>query len=142
MSALPENVSDLFDKDGNLAVNLSAKKATPVAPTEKLPWMDEEPVGQPVLEVNMTRYFAANVALGVATVGLSAATAYLARKVRKQDEYLEAIREYTSRLINETRCGRQAYDTFLEDEGLEDTVNWANEREPVDEDDLAEKLEQ
>lgn len=119
------------------------QKATPVLPPEGFLPKEEPLTTEGVVEVNMTRYYAANVALTAATFGLTAATAYLWRKVKKQDEYMEAIREYTSRLINETRCGQAAYVTFLDDEDLEDdTVNWNNEREPVDEDDLAEKIDQ
>lgn len=126
---LPTNVEALYTANGDL-------KAKPVLPPEEL-----DTSGSAV-EVNMTTYYLTNIALSAATVGLGAATAYLWRKVRKQDEHMEAVREYLSRLINETNCGKEAYVTFLVDEDLEETVNWANEREPVDEDDLAEKIDQ
>lgn len=125
-SDFPHDVNARYDQYGNL-------KAARVYP---------KPDGHIEVEVDMTKHHLALVGLTAASVGLSATTAFLWRKVRKQEEHMEAVREYVSRLINETNCGRLAYDTFLEDEGLEDTVNWANEREPVDEDDIAEKLEQ
>lgn len=123
---LPDDVNARYDRYGNL-------KAARVFP---------KPEGHLEVEVDMTKHHLALVGLSVASVGLGATTAYLWRKVRKQDEHMEAVREYMSRLISETNCGRQAYDTFLEEEGLEEPVNWANEREPVDEDDLAEKIDQ
>lgn len=127
-NTLPDDVNARYDRYGNL-------KAARVYP---------KPEGHLEVEVDMTKHHLALVGLSVASVGLGATTAYLWRKVRKQDEHMEAVREYLSRLINETSCGKGAYVTFLVDEDLDDeeTVNWANEREPVDEDDLAEKIDQ
>ena len=98
------------------------------------------PPEENVVEVDMTKFHLAMIALGITTTGLGAATAYLWRKVKKQDEQMEAVSEYLSRLINRTDCGRKAYETFLEDEGLEAPVNWS-ESENIDEDDLAEKID-
>lgn len=133
MTMIPENVEKLFDKEGNLAVDLETKrpvqKAKPVVP----PHVVEEQTKS----VDLTKYHTGMTILALGGAGLAAATGLLWRKVKSQNESIEALSAYVSRLVNETSCGRMAYDTFV-DEDEDGTVNW-NDDEFIDEDDLAEK---
>jgi len=138
---LPKEVEALFDEAGGLklAAELDANpdrpklgdinkrydsqgrlKATPVVPPEA------QHRHSGVVDVDMTNYYYGMMALSIMGAGLAGATAYLWKRVKKNDEYLEAIREYTSRLVNETRCGNMAYSSLLDDMELEDegTVVW------------------
>lgn len=147
---LPKQIEELFDADGNLAVELDAHpdrpkvgdinkrydsqgrlKAAPVVPPEA-----QQDDG--FIDVDMTRYHYGMIALSLLGAGLAGTTTYLWRKVKKQDEYLEAIKEYTSRLVNETRCGNMAYSSLLDDMDLEDegTVVWSKDYIPDNEDEL------
>jgi len=83
------------------------QKATPIAP----PVIDEPSY----VEVNMTALYATVGTLAVSTVGLAATTVVLWRRSKRNAEYLEALSEYTSRLVNQTKCGRQAYDSLVDE---------------------------
>lgn len=147
---LPKEIEELFDESGELIAELSANpdtpkvgdinkrydsqgrlKARPVTPPE---WAEG------IVDVDMTKYYWGMVGLTALSTGLAGATAYLWRRVKRNDEYLEAIKEYTSRLVNETRCGNLAYSSLLDDMDLEDegTVVWEKEYF-LDEDDAEPK---
>ena len=119
---LPPELESLFDSSGNL------KKATPVLPPEALK-LDTDGM----VDIDMTNYYRGMWAMAITSVALTAGVSYLWRKVKRQDEYLEAIREYISRSVNETQCGKLAYVSLLEDMGDKDDVdypvNWAHDLE-------------
>ena len=81
------------------------QKATPVQP----------PVREEIIEVDMTTTYFVMSALTVSTVGLGVTTAVLWRRSKKNEEKIEAISEYVSRLINRTEVGRVAYQTLIDD---------------------------
>ena len=102
---------------------MEQQKATPILPPD-LRVASSPSVN--LIEVDVTKQYYTMVGLSIVSAGLAGATAYLWKRVKKNDEYLEAIREYTSRLVNETRCGNMAYSSLLDDMELEDegTVVW------------------
>lgn len=98
-------------------------KATPVHPPVA-PEVD-------VIDVDMTHVYTILGVLSVSTVALSASTAWLWKKTRKNEEYLEAMREYVSRLVNETECGQTAYATLLDEiDTDEPPVDWSEDHSP------------
>jgi hypothetical protein len=94
-----------------------------------------------IVDVDMTHVFTALGVLGVLTTGLTASTVYLWRKTKRNSEYLEALREYTSRLVLETRCGKMAYQSIVDGAAEEDrAVDWSNEIDPFIDDEEEEDL--
>jgi hypothetical protein len=92
------------------------------------------PVEDDIVEVNMTGLYTTVGILSVATIGLTAATSYLWRKTKRNQEYLEALAEYVSRLVDETECGRVAYQAIVDDSAEEDApVDWSDELGPYPE---------
>jgi hypothetical protein len=118
---------------------MEQQKAAKVYP----PVLDPEPG---IIEVNMTTVYTTLGLLTATTAGLSITTAYLWRKTRRNEEYLEAIREYVSRLVTETKCGNMAYTSIVdgaaEEDALEDTVDWSDEVGvyPEEEEEATEKV--
>lgn len=96
------------------------RKARPVTPPEAMSSLEGGEV-----DVDMTKYYYGMVGLSLLGAGLAGATGYLWRKVKQNNESIEALSEYASRLINHTDCGREAFETFLEEENLEAPVNWS-----------------
>lgn len=100
------------------------QKATPVPP----PATDEE-----FVDVDMTKMYYAVSALGIATAGLTASTVWLWRKVRRTEQHVEALAEFTSKMVNDTECGKAAYATLMDGAVLEDEeepVDWSDEEVP------------
>lgn len=85
---------------------MEQQKATPVYPPS---------AELKVVEVNMTYYYYTAVGLTLSTLGLTGVSTYLWRRLKRQEEYMEAIREYVSRLVNETSCGKNAYTSLLDE---------------------------
>lgn len=96
------------------------QKATPVPP----PATDEE-----FIDVDMTRVYTMLGVLGVTTTALTASTVYLWRKVRHTEQNQEALAEFTSRMVNDTECGRTAYATLIHGAVLEETADWSEEED-------------
>lgn len=68
------------------------------------------PMPEPdIIEVDMTNVYATLGLLSVSTAALAATTVTLWRRVRKNAEDVETLREYTSRLVRDTECGELAY---------------------------------
>jgi len=97
---------------------MEQQKATPVYPPS---------AELKVVEVNMTYYYYTAVGLTLSTLGMGALNTYLWRRIKRQEEYMEAIREYVSRLVNETSCGKNAYTSLLDE--IEEAENELEERQ-------------
>lgn len=86
---------------------------------------------QDIIEVDMTTTYVMLGLLGVGVAGLGASNFYLWRKTKKNGEYLEALREYVSRLVNETECGAMAYETLIDDfESETEVADWSEDSAP------------
>lgn len=86
-----------------------------------------------VIDVDMTKYHYAMVAMSVTTTGLAGATGYLWYRLRRNEQYMEALKEYISRLVS-TDCGKEAYETFLddvEDEPADEEIADLSQDEPI-----------
>lgn len=80
----------------------------------------------------MTRLHATVALIGAATASLAISHIVLWRKNRRNDEYMDAMKEYVSRMVD-TDCGRVAFQTIVdgaaEEEKEEDTgeaVDWSD----------------
>jgi hypothetical protein len=91
------------------------------------------PVEDDIVEVNMTGLYTTVGVLSVATIGLTAATSYLWRKTKRNQEYVEALAEYVSRLVDETECGKVAYQSIVDGATDEAPVDWSDEVGPYPE---------
>lgn len=102
---------------------MEQQKATPIRP----PAYESE-----IVDVNMTSVYTTLGLLTFSTVTLGVSTALLWRKTRRNEEYLEAMREYVSRLVNETECGHTAYRTLIDEIETEDEppVDWSEDHSP------------
>lgn len=111
---------------------MEQQKATPVQPPSdfKMPSAELR-----VVEVNMTYYYYTAVGLTLSTLGLGGFSTYLWRRLKRQEEYMEAIREYVSRLVNETNCGKSAYVSLLDE--IEEVEQELVERKESDADSLS-----
>lgn len=87
-----------------------------------------------IIEVDMTSTYTVMGVLTVAVVGLTGTTAFLWRKTRVNAEYLEAIREYVSRLVTETDCGNKAYRSIVDGATGDDVVDVSDHTTPVPDD--------
>lgn len=102
---------------------MEQQKATPVRP----------PVHEPeIVDVDMTNVYTALGLLTFTASALGISTVLLWRKTRRNEEYLEAMREYVSRLVNETQCGHTAYRTLIDEieEDDEPPVDWSEDHSP------------
>lgn len=82
------------------------QKATPVRPPV---------VAEPdVIEVNMTTTYVTMGILSAATIGLTAVSARLWRRVREVERDVETLRAYTHRLVADTECGQVAYQNIVD----------------------------
>lgn len=102
------------------------QKATPIRPPAPV-------IEDTIVEVNMTSVYTTLGLLTVTTAGLSLSTAYLWRKVRRQQEDTEALAEFVNRLVNDTECGEVAYKNIVDRAAQEDTVDWSDEVSPYPE---------
>lgn len=99
------------------------QKATPVHPPEPT---------RNVVEVDMTQVYLYMGGLALSTAMLGVGTIISLKLQRRNREHIEALSEFTSRMINETDCGHKAYETLLaeyedEIEAQEQTATWEDE---------------
>jgi hypothetical protein len=80
-----------------------------------------------IVEVNMTKLYGTVTTLVVASAGLTAANIALWRRTKKNREYVEALGDYVSKLVTETRCGNLAYQAILDGAGdvSQAEVDWS-----------------
>jgi hypothetical protein len=116
------------------------EKATPVYPPGAKITIDADgkhitsrvlPELEPdVIEVNMTTYVVVTTTLAITTVGLTAAVVKLWRRTKRNTELIEALGDYTAKLVNETDCGSEAYQLLVDGAAADDVVDFSEDHAP------------
>lgn len=87
----------------------------------------------------MTRLHATVALIGVTAASLAVSHVVLWRKHRRNEEYMDAMKEYVSRMVD-TECGRKAFQTIVdgatteeEMENAAEAVDWSDfsDDEPI-----------
>lgn len=99
---------------------MTQQKATPIHP----PIIDPNLA---IVDVDMTRVYWGLYTLGFTATTLAVSNVWLWRKHIKNEQYMEAMKEFVSRMVK-TDCGSEAYNTLLDGAALEDNevADWSD----------------